>query len=433
MNPQGKQNLVRAAAVVACIGTGLFLFAAGIAFGIWFAANFQIVPRGDMGKMVKEALDQNPDLAKLLASENPDVSQTLDKLLGSKPSPAKDLAQQLLKQQSASGGPFTFKFRPGERLEYTLSASMKGQGKEAANTAPVTFNLGGKFDLVTESVDESGNGVLRMAFKDTALEGDMMGTPFTLTQNVQAPAQPGNAQEKQPQLKDDKLALPLLNFLNAPVRMSVAPNGTARELTGGSRPNPMIQEIPLLTSIEFPRPDMEPGTQWESYFNMSVPGSANPMRMRLVNTFTGYKTIGGRLCAVIDQKVTSEQTPSQPASAGEALGMVMGIKPPRIDLSGDNKIYFDTDNGQLVHSEMDLGMHLDMSESLGSAGQVLKGLGMNMKDLLGDVPEAKKKSPPPAGQEPSSPLDLNMKINASVSLVDPLVPEAPPKTAPLRK
>ena len=113
--------------------------------------------------------------------------------------------------------------------------------------------------------------------------------------------------------------------------------------------------------------------------------------------------------------------------------MVMGIKPPRIDLSGDNKIYFDTDNGQLVHSEMDLGMHLDMSESLGSAGQVLKGLGMNMKDLLGDVPEAKEKSLPPAGQEPSSPLDLNMRINASVSLVDPLVPEAPPKTAPLRK
>lgn len=284
MNPQGKQNLLRAAAVVACIGTGLFLFAAGIAFGIWFAANFRIVPRGDMGKMVKEALDQNPDLAKLLASENPEVSQTLDKLLGSKPSPAKDLAQQLLKQQSASGGPFTFKFRPGERLEYTLSASMKGQGKEAASTAPVTFNLGGKFDLVTESVDESGNGVLRMAFKDTALEGDMMGTPFTLTQNVQPPAQPGNAQEKQPQLKDDKLALPLLNFLNEPIRMSVAPNGAARELTGASRTNPMIQEIPLLTSIEFPRPDMEPGTQWESYFNMSVPGSANPMRMRLVNT-----------------------------------------------------------------------------------------------------------------------------------------------------
>ena len=252
----------------------------------------------------------------------------------------------------------------------------------------------------------------------------MMGTPFTLTQDVPAaPPALGDTPSSPPQQKSENLSMPLLSFLNTPVRMSVSPNGVVHEIPDAARPNPLVEELPMLTSIEFPSPDMQPGTQWESHFNMSVPGSGAPMKVRLLNTFTGYKTIGKRLCAVIDQQVSSEPTPSQPGSPGEALGMMIGIQPPRIDLSGDNTIYFDTDNGQLVHSEMDLGMHVDMSESLGAAGKALGSAGLGLKDMLGDLSGDEAKPAPGQEQKPQDALSLNMKINAGVSLVDPVAPE----------
>jgi hypothetical protein len=175
---------------------------------------------------------------------------------------------------------------------------------------------------------------------------------------------------------------------------------------------------------------MQPGTQWESYVNMSVPGVGAPMRVRLSNTFTGYKTIGKRLCAVIDQRVGSEPAPKQPGSPGEALGMMIGIQPPRIDLSGDNTIYFDTDNGQLVHSEMDLGMHVDMSNSLGAASKIFGNLGQELQDVLGDSPESGRKAEPTEGQKPEGLLNLDMRINAAISLIDPLTPSEAPGKSP---
>ena len=428
MSQEGKSRTLKFAVLLSFSVFGVLLLLVGFVFGIWFSTNFQIVPRGDLGKMMKETLEQNPEIAKLTAGKSGDVSQTLDKVLGSQSPAVKELAQQLIQQQTNSGapasGPFTFKFKSGERLEYTLSASMTGEGMEAVQTAPVKLNLGGKFDLVTESVDGAGNGVLRMAFRDTALKGDMMGTPFTLTQDVPAvPPASGDTPGSPLQQKNENLSMPLLSFLNTPVRMSVSPNGVVHELPDAARPNPLVEQLPMLTSIEFPSPDMQPGTQWESYFNMSVPGSGAPMKVRLLNTFTGYKTIGKRLCAVIDQQVSSEPAPSQPGSPGEALGMMMGIKPPQIDLSGDNTIYFDTDNGQLVHSEMDLGMHVDMSESLGAAGKALGGAGLGLKDMLGDLSGDKAKPAPGQEPKPQDALSLNMKINAGVSLVDPVAPE----------
>jgi hypothetical protein len=422
MSGAGKGKALRIAGLLSFVVAGILLFVGGIVFGIWFATNFQIVPRGDLGKMMKETLDKNPELSKLMAKEGGDVSQALDKVLGSQPSAVKELAQQMLKQQTKASGPFTFKFKPGERLEYALSATMAGEGMEALGTSPANLDLGGKFDLVTESVDEAGNGILRMQFKGTKLVGDVMGSPISLTQDVPVPPTPDAGAGATPQQQDQLLALPLLGFLNTPVRMSVAPNGAARELPDASRPSPMIEELPMLTNIEFPSPDMQPGTQWESNFNMTVPGSSTPVRVRLVNTFTGYKAIGQRMCAVIDQKVSSERTPAAAAqlgSATDALGMVMGIKPPQIDLSGGNTIYFDTDNGQLVHSEMDLGMHVDISNSLGAAGKILGNLGQGLQGILGDSPESGKGSPPAQGQKPEDLLNLNMKINAAVSLVDP--------------
>jgi len=152
--------------------------------------------------------------------------------------------------------------------------------------------------------------------------------------------------------------------------------------------------------------------------------------VHLLNTFTGYKTIGPRLCAVIDQKVSSERTPAAPASAGEALGAFLGVKPPQIDLSGGNTIYFDTDNGQLVHSEMDLGIHVDIGSSLGAAGQVLKGLGANLGSLLGDQTAPQQHAP--NEEESSNPLDLNMNVNASVSLVDSSEAAAPAANSSLK-
>ena len=419
MNFDGKKKWFKASVIFTGIGAGLFLFAGGIVFGMWFMANFQIVPRGDMGKMVKDVLEKSPELAKLTGADGKDVAKALDSVLGSNASAVKDLAQQVLKSQPAAG-PFTFRFKPGERLGYTFTASMTGQGNEGKTTSPVTFDLGSKFDLVTESVDGAGNGVVRMAFNGTTLQGNMMGSPFTLTQSPGAGASSGQV--------DDKLAMPLLGFLNTPVRMSVAPNGATRELPDPARPNPLVEELPMLTAIEFPSSDMQPGTQWESYVKMSVPGASTPMRVRLLNTFTGYKTIGPRLCAVIDQKVSSEQTPSAPASAGEAIGMFLGVKPPQIDLSGGNTVYFDTDNGQLVHSEMNLGMHVDIASSLGAAEQVLKGLGANLENLLGDASAPQQRAP--SAEEPPNPLDLNMNITGAVSLVDASEPAQPAASFP---
>ncbi len=416
---EGHLNLKYAALVVAAIG-GCMLFVAGIAFGFWFAQNFQIVPRGDFNKMIADAMQSGAEGkpgGETQNALNSIVAQVLKQqgvsegLSGSAPPVA---------SRGASQGAFAFKFTPGEKLHYTLSAQMKGQGLEGVMPDPIALNLDSGFDLETQAVDASGNADLQMTYGGMRMNGDFMGSTLRMEQGptgsrmvigAQGPNASGSPRET-------AMDLPVLNALMTPTKMRVAPNGAVLRMSGAPGMDSMIDPMPLLTSIEFPAPHMTPGTQWESAADMPIPGFGSSIRTRIVNTFTGYKTIGRRLCAVIDQEVSTDPGSSLLPSSANALGAVVGFAMPKLDLKGKNKVYFDTDNGQLVHSEMDLGMHLDI-------GKPLEGLGAGLKGLLGDLPEFQGGQPKQQAKPQGNPLNLDVNVNATVSLTDPVSPPAP--------
>lgn len=412
----GDRNSLKYVAIAAALVVGVALFVGGVGFGFWFSTNFQIVPKGDLNKVIQQALgDQAGGTGEV------DVQGLVNQVLQS---------AQVAEPESGVGGaanaekgPFTFKFTPGEKLQYRLSANVTGKGLELLSPEPVDMKLDSAFHLTTQAVDSEGNATVEMSYDQTRMGGNFMGSAIEMAQGPEGSKLSigGLALVDSSRGQNAGAGLPQFAFFEKAVTMEIAPNGQVTGLSGNPELAAMMQS-PLLTNIEFPSGHIDVGTQWETPMYLPIPGMDKPLQARIVNTFTGYRTIGPRLCAVIEQDISAAGSGTMTGLPG-APGEASTVSVPQMDLAGKNTVYFDTENGQLVHSEMDLDLGLDLSQAIGGPGgkflgEVTKSLG----NLLSDLPEFEHLKPDPNAPAQSNPLKLDLDINAAVSLTDPVAP-----------
>lgn len=448
---------------VAIAGLCLAMFVGGAGFAIWFNQNFAIVPKAEFMDTLTKSLEDSESLKGLvgedgaiseeqlnellseetvngLMSGEKDINQVLEDVLekgsaeGMAEAPAKDWIMSPKLREQQQNGAFTFKFTPGETLKYRLSASMAGEGMEAIGQSPIDMNLDSAIDLTTQSVDEKGYGKLRMQFGETQARGDFMGSPFLMSRGAEGTKLEMNGQTyiDTAAQKGSSAGIPQLEFLDKPIDMEVAPNGVVTSISGESGMGAILGAAPLFTDIEFPQGELTEGTTWVSHVTMPVPGIGTPIPTTITNTFTGYKTIGNRLCAVIDQEISSEQVEGKISAPASVLGAAIGLSMPKFELDGVNKVYFDVDNGQMVHSDLDLDLGIDIGQSLGASGDQLSGMLQGLGDILGDLPEFEaygdllpKSEKRGEGQMKDSKnlLEMNVDIKAQMSLTEPPMPQ----------
>ena len=459
-----KSKAAKALAVVAIVGLCLAMFVAGAGFAIWFNQNFAIVPKAQFMDTLTKTLQESESLKGLVGKEGAMSQEQLDKLLSEETvhqllngekdanqvleevlkeaqttpeyteAPSKDWSMNPIERAENTNGAFTFKFTPGEKLKYHLSASVAGQGMEAIGAGAIDMNLDSAFELTTQSVDDKGYGKLRMAFGDTQVKGDFMGGPFYMSRGSQGTTlqMNGTTYIDSAANKGSSAGIPQLEFFDKPIDMEVAPNGVVTSISGESGMGAIMGAAPMFTDIEFPQGELTAGTTWVSHVTMPVPGIGTAIPTTIVNTFTGYKTIGNRLCAVIDQEITSEQVQGKINAPASVLGAAMGFSMPEFKLGGNNKVYFDVENGQMVHSDLDLDLGMNIGKVVGGTGDQMQGLLENLGDILGDVPEFEgysdllpKSDKSAKGTTKSSDNlhEMNVDIKAQMSLTDPPMPQ----------
>lgn len=453
-----KSNAAKVLVGIAIAGLCLAMFIAGAGFAIWFNQNFAIVPKAELVDSLTKSLQESENF-KTLLGENRTISEEqlnallseetvkelvagdkeLDDILGKilekgvDQKPAQNWAMNPKLREQQKNGAFTFKFTPGETLNYRLTAKMEGAGMEAIGGSPIDLNLDSAIALTTQSVDQKGYGQLRMQFGDTLAQGDFMGSPFLM-----ARGDAGTRLEMNGQTYIDSAAnqgssagIPQLEFFDHPIDMEVAPNGVVTAISGESGMGAILGAAPLFTDIEFPEGEITEGTSWTSHVTMPVPGIGTPIPTTIKNTFTGYKTVGNRLCAVIDQQITSEQVQGKLSAPASVLGAAIGFSMPKFELDGANKVYFDVENGQMVHSDLDLDLGIDIGQTLGGSGNQLNGLLQGLGNILGDLPEFEAYSDmlPKSENRTNSQmknsnnlLEMNVDIKAQMSLTDPPTP-----------
>lgn len=457
-----KPRTARLLTGVALAGVALAIFAAGAGFALWFNQNFAIVPKAQLMDSLAKTLQESESFKGMLGEDGAITQEQLDTLLSEETINGlmrgdKDINQvleEVLKQDEASAsntpnrdwtmhpaqrdrqtnGAFTFKFTPGETLKYRLSASMAGQGMEDIGGSPIAMNLDSAIELNTTSVDEKGYGKLRMRFGDTVAQGDFMGSPFLMSRGAQ-----GTRLEMNGATYIDSAAnvgsaagIPQLEFFDKPVDLEVAPNGVVTAISGESGMGAILGAAPMFTDIEFPEGELTEGATWTSHVTMPVPGVGTAIPTTIVNTFTGYKHIGNRLCAIIDQRITSEQVQGTLSAPASVLGAAIGFSMPKFTLGGANKVYFDVENGQMVHSDIDLDLGINIGQTVSPRGNQVAGLLQGLGDILGDLPEfesysdllpkSNRGSASSQLQDKSNLLEMNVDIKAQMSLTDPPVP-----------
>jgi hypothetical protein len=353
---------------------GAMLFVGGLGAGIYFATHYQIVPVGEPVEKYASVPDlRGAELERVLPS-------------GGLTEPVKRRAGPI------EDGPFTFRFTPGEKLNYNLSANIGGQGQESdiQGVSPINMAMNSVMSLTTDSVDEEGTAALTMKFEQSSLQGDWMGSPFSMSTGNGETFMRNNGRT----LIDSKngtgsnKGVPQLEFLNTPINMKVAKNGEVEDVSGYKGIGSILSQLPMAANLEFPQSELNPQTQWESTLKLPIPGFAQPADARILNTFTGYQTVDGRKCGVIDQKILSFQTNGQLDSPESVFGEAMGFSMPNFVLDGGTTVYFDVDNGQLVRSDMDLDVTLEIGKALGEHGEVVQDF---LRDLIAtsteDLPE----------------------------------------------
>jgi len=431
-----NKTLLRSLAIASAAFAAVCLFAGGIAFGVWFTQNYQIVPQDDVDRMVQQVLEQGGGVEEVLAQAGIDTRdrERLNQLLQRAGLGSLEEANALLHEGAASGaredfglraplpqtqqaGPFAFKFTPGENLRYTMQANVSGQGMEMLLPGPIAMDMQSAFDLSTQSVAPDGTGSLRLSFGDTQFRGDFMGSDFAMLQGRDGARIEMDGQALLNTAAGQGIAgIPQLAYFQDAIEMEIGPNGLVHRVTGGPGMENFLEQLPVFSSVEFPETVLAEGDQWESALNMRVPGVGAPIEATMLNTFRGYVQMKNRRVAVIDQEFVSVDKANILQMPQSALGAAFGFTMPQFDLRGNNTVYFDADNGQLVHTDMNLDLKLDIGKSLGAAGDLIGELGRGLGDLLGGLPEFEDAFP--RGQQQENLLDLDLKIRSSISLVD---------------
>jgi len=325
---------------------------------------------------------------------------------------------------SRERGPFSYKFTPGERLDYRLETQITGQGIDIDAPSDILLDFWSDMSVVTESVDSEGNGDLRIAFDTAAMEGSFMEVPFALNLTGGNAYVANNDQTLVDASQDigSVAGLPQVAFLQHPISSKVSPTGQVLSVSGVEGFSAMLTAAQPATNIEFPHENVQVGEQWVSDINLPIPGFGTAARARIVNTLDGFTYLGNRYCGVIVQEFVSDQYDGTLDSPESAFGEAMQFKMPLFELYGMNVLYFDVNNGCLVFAELGLQLVMRISQLEEQASGILGGdvaslLSNALGGALGDANSMLDELVGPSeGQD--SLLDFTVGINGTMALVE---------------
>ncbi len=406
--------------VFALLCTGLVLLTGGVSGGYWFARNYEIVPKAPL-----QADSATYDTTSPLGSPLPSSSTTQRSL--AREGAGDDTSAHTSTTPDAplqARGPFSYRFKPGEQLVYTLNTNIAGEGMEMLAPSGVLMDFDSLLTLTTKSVDRSGNGTLVLAFEETSLQGDFMDSPYEMQVD---PNQARISQQNKPILDvaqglGSVMGIPQLEFFQAPITMKVAPGGAVLDVSNSQGLAAMLAAAPSLASIEFPQGPVATGDQWESNIALPVPGFGQAAQSRIVNTLVGYEYVGDRICGVIEQEFLADQANGTVNMPESSLGEALQLSMPIFQLEGTNRVYFDTEQGQLVKADLDLNLLMNFSQMLGNSsgglGALLGSLGplLGGENLDGLLDQAEGRAPRQPVEQ-NSLLELSLKITGGMELL----------------
>jgi len=407
---QGRRYGLWIAAGVAAV---LLVFGGGLAFGFWFATHYRIVPV-NAPQHVAQQTQTAPE-----AVPAPSAQPQTESQAQSQGAPAFKSAPPPAAQPASSppaDGPFRFRFTPHEKTRYQLHASIKGQGLDLGDSSGVNMQMASVMKLDTQKVAPDGTASVQLHFDDTSLTGDFMNEPFSLftggnQAHIQSNGKTVTDTNKTPGAVQKN---PQLHFLNAPINMTVSPNGQVTHLDGPEGIASALGQVPMYSDLDFPSGDLHTGQEWDSDFELPIPGFPVPARAKMHNVFKGYTNYQGKNCAIIEQQIVSQEKNGALQSGGLNSDS-SGFQMPLFKLSGGNLVYFDVDAGKLAYSKSDLKVKLELSKALGPAGEALESLLNNMDSVLGqDLPEFQDKAKKD-GQKKKHLLDLDLDIRSTLS------------------
>lgn len=385
----------------------------GIVAGIWFDRNFQVVPKGDStapeqptqsvaqqgGFTVPQASNQSGAMG---ITDTPDYEPPLDMA---------DATEEADYSDFGGEGPFTYRFHPGQNQRYALSARMSGTGIDMGESSDVDMEMQSYLNMYTKSVDERGVADLNLAFGETKMEGDFMESPFAMLLNQQI-AQAFLGSKDVFSAQGGAEASPQAQYLQSSFDMQVAPNGKVLDVSGFDGIQGLLAEMPFHSGPEFPMSELPDNYSWTSSFAMPIPGMGAPLMAQIHNVFTGYATLNGRNCAVIEQTISSAGTRGAISSGQTFNNALEQFDLSNLDLNGRSRVYFDVDNGTMAANEMSLDVNLDVSQMLGPAGPMIQNLFGQMGELVQDLPEFEG-----SGKEEDL-LNLSMHVDSTLQLVE---------------
>lgn len=385
---------------IARIGVGLTTFAVGVAAGIWASSHFGFTPYVPFAETPPPITIPSVDVQEAAAPSG----ETKD---------------------AASAGvdnPARFRFSPEERLAYKCNTTIRGTGLESIGMSDVAMAFGADINLVTEQVADDGSADLELNWDAVSLQGDFMGSNVNLYEDGQTTIfeMDGKNMLANAEGADPAQGIPQLEFFRTPVKMKVAANGEVTSLSGVQGFGEMLAMTPALSHVQFPGIKLEQGYTWDSDLKLPIPGFGSAADATIKNTVVGFEYLGDRFCAVIQQEYTSRQEDGTLNAPKSALGDAMQFGIPLFDLQGQGLTYFDVNNGQLAHTQLDLKLTLKLSQFLnglsGSQGDIAKQLGNLLGGQLSGIDELLGGAATPG--ENDTLLDLSLDINAGMSIVD---------------
>jgi hypothetical protein len=297
---------------------------------------------------------------------------------------------------------------------------IEGQGWDLGREGEIYLRFGSTFNLVTKSLDASGNAELRLVFESTDVNGSFLDNPFEMSLDASGvqivdggrTATVGPGQPAPPRSP--------LEFLRTPVEMKVAPSGAVLDLRGPTGLSDLLAFLPAVARVEFPDEELYDGMRWETRFALPAPALGTAVETRVVNTFRGYQRVQDRYCAVVEQVLEGVQTGGT-AEAFDSAGVdSMKVSVPLFNLTGKNTIYFDVNDLRLVHANLDMNLAMNIGGALGDAAGIVQLLG---KSLLS--PDREGLDDLQTGDGTEDLLDFNVSIVGAVSLLDSAALQSP--------
>ncbi len=308
-------------------------------------------------------------------------------------------------------GPFRYSFEENGTLRYGLNAQVQGLGSDSIETSGIGLDIAFDFTLTTESISTFGNARLRLDFGTVQMSGTFMGSPINLYHSPERTQMQLDARTTLDTDRGDRIdGIPQIEFFRDPIYITVTPEGRVTQVEGRPQFDEMLASANVVSPVEFELSAMEPGQTWNSEFKLPVPGLGAPAPAKILNTFVGYEPCGTNQCGVIDQRFLSQESNGNIISPSSIFGEQMGFSMPKFEVTGQNRVWFDTEDQNLSRADLDLRFELALGQEFDPAKELIQTYGKLLNELEGNTAKG--------GDDGGKLLDMGVDIKASLGRIE---------------